>query len=111
MRARVVEMRIGPATDDSAPEETLEPAQISKVMLKKTLSLWGNLIARIYEINPLECPRCHGQMRIISFVTELKEISEILVAIGERQSKPKVMPARAPPGYFRDEEGSKDAQA
>ena len=86
-------------------------AQISRVIVKKMVSIWAILIARIDEINPLECPRCHGQMRIISFVTEQKEIRGILGAIGESHSKPKVMPARAPPGYFGEEESSKDAQA
>ncbi|MES9858981.1 MAG: hypothetical protein ABW166_20625 [Sedimenticola sp.] len=29
-------------------------------------SIWAMLIARIYEINPLVCPRCGGEMRIIA---------------------------------------------
>ncbi len=29
-------------------------------------SIWAMLLARIYEINPLVCPRCGGEMRIIA---------------------------------------------
>ena len=31
--------------------------------------LWAQLLARIYEVLPLLCPACGGEMRIISFVT------------------------------------------
>ena len=31
--------------------------------------LWAVLIARIYEVFPLLCPLCGGQMRIITFIT------------------------------------------
>eukprot|EP01041_Mallomonas_annulata_P020489 gene20489-40277_t len=32
--------------------------------------LWAVLIARIYEVFPLLCPMCGGQMRLIAFITE-----------------------------------------
>jgi hypothetical protein len=32
--------------------------------------LWAVLIARIYEVFPLLCPLCGGQMRLIAFITE-----------------------------------------
>ncbi|MCP4339310.1 MAG: hypothetical protein GY799_10580 [Desulfobulbaceae bacterium] len=41
-------------------------------------STWAMLLARIYEINPLVCLRCGGEMRIIAFVTELESIGRIL---------------------------------
>ena len=31
--------------------------------------LWAVLIARIYEMFPLLCPKCAGQMRLIAFIT------------------------------------------
>ena len=30
---------------------------------------WALLLARIYEVFPLLCPKCGGEMRIIAFVT------------------------------------------
>jgi len=46
-------------------------------------SIWAMLLARIYEINPLVCPRCGSEMRIIAFVTEQEPIRRILRHIGE----------------------------
>jgi hypothetical protein len=36
------------------------------------------LIRRIYEVDPLVCPRCGGTMRIIAFITEPRVIGAIL---------------------------------
>ena len=33
-----------------------------------SLSTWAMLIKRVYEVDPLECPKCQGEMRIISFI-------------------------------------------
>jgi hypothetical protein len=50
---------------DTAPEQKK----------KKIPYLWAILIARIYEILPLECHRCHKEMKILSFITQNKEFS------------------------------------
>jgi hypothetical protein len=39
--------------------------------------LWAVLIARIYEVFPLLCPMCGGQMRLIAFITEGTQIRRI----------------------------------
>jgi len=44
--------------------------------------VWAMLIARIYEVFPLVCPRCGGQMRIIAFITDGAAIREILAHLG-----------------------------
>ena len=31
-------------------------------------SRWTTLIQKVYEIDPLECPKCGGEMRIIAFI-------------------------------------------
>jgi hypothetical protein len=38
--------------------------------------LWAALIARIYEVFPLSCPHCGGQMRIIAFITISADIQQ-----------------------------------
>ncbi len=63
-------------------------------------SIWAMLLARIYEINPLACSRCGGEMRIIAFVTESEPIRRILRHIGEPDSAPEISPARGPPDLF-----------
>ena len=45
---------------------TPEPAPPKR---SKAHYLWAVLIARIYEVFPLLCPLCGGQMRLIAFIT------------------------------------------
>jgi hypothetical protein len=39
---------------------------------------WAEMIKRVYEVDPLVCPRCHGEMRIIAFVVDEAVIDKIL---------------------------------
>ena len=55
------------------------------------------LIARIYEVFPLLCPLCGGQMRIIAFITHSADIRHILEHIGAETKPPRINPARVPP--------------
>ena len=59
--------------------------------------LWAVLIARIYEVFPLVCPLCGGQMRIIAFITHSADIRQILHHIGVECEPPHITPARGPP--------------
>ncbi len=59
--------------------------------------LWAVLIARIYEVFPLLCPKCGGQMRLIAFITEGTQIEKILEHIGVDSEPPHIAPARGPP--------------
>ena len=59
--------------------------------------LWAALIARIYEVFPLICLHCGGEMRLIGFVNEGAEIKKILDYIGEPSAPPKISLARGPP--------------
>ena len=59
--------------------------------------LWAVLIARIYEVFPLLCPMCGGQMRLIAFITEGTQIRRILDHIGVDSEPPRISPARGPP--------------
>ena len=59
--------------------------------------LWAVLMARIYEVFPLACPICGGQMRIIAFITHSADIRHILEHIGVETEPPRITPARGPP--------------
>jgi len=50
--------------------------------------LWAVLIARIYEVFPLLCPVCGGQMRLIAFITDGTQIRKILDHIGVDSQSP-----------------------
>ena len=59
--------------------------------------LWAVLMARIYEVFPLVCPICGGQMRIIAFITHSADIRHILEHIGVETEPSRITPARGPP--------------
>ena len=69
--------------------------------------LWAALIARIYEVFPLICPNCGGQMRIIAFITFSADINKILNHIGVDPEAPRITPARGPPLW--EGEGAQEA--
>jgi len=58
---------------------------------------WAKLIARIYEVLPLICPRCKRTMKIISFIEDKETIGKILNSLNEPVGPPRVFPARGPP--------------
>jgi len=43
---------------------------------------WARLIRRVYEVDPLVCPRCQGVMRVVAFITEGRVIRRILDHLG-----------------------------
>jgi hypothetical protein len=54
--------------------------ELSRVEFRK--SSWAACIKRIYEINPLECPKCKAQMRIIAFIQDERSIKDIMKSQG-----------------------------
>jgi len=59
---------------------------------------WARLIARMYEVDPLHCRRCGGNMQLIALITERTVIVRILEHIGEPSRAPRMAPIRGPPG-------------
>ena len=55
--------------------------------------MWAALLARIYEVFPLVCPNCKGELRLIAFITERNTIRKILTH--SQATRP--VGSRAPP--------------
>ena len=51
---------------------------------------WARLIQKIYEVDPLTCPKCQGRMRILAFIEDEEVIKKILKHLGlwERKARP-----------------------
>lgn len=79
------------------PMTAPDPAPLETQPASHVRYLRAVLIARIYEILPLVCPECGGEMRLIAFVTEAQPVSRILAYIGEPTIAPPISPARSPP--------------
>jgi len=87
------------ATNDPVRAADKDPAEAESKEPSYAASLWAKLIARIYEVFPLVCPQCGGELKIIAFLTETDSIQSILIHIGEPATPPRIEPARAPPNW------------
>jgi len=55
---------------------------------------WAEMIRKVYEVDPLTCPKCRGQMRIIAFLTDYSVVDRIinhlnLTFVAERPPPPR----------------------
>jgi len=75
------------APPDPEPARRASPARIR----------WAVLLARIYEVLPLLCPACGGQMSILAFLTDPPVVSAILLHLDLPHRPPPLSPARGPP--------------
>jgi hypothetical protein len=58
---------------------------------------WAQLLARIYEVLPLLCPSCGGEMRILAFLTDPPVVRSMLEHLDLPHRPPPVTAARGPP--------------
>ena len=42
---------------------------------------WAEMIKKVYEIDPLICPTCGGQMRVIAFITDYSAVDRIITLL------------------------------
>jgi hypothetical protein len=97
---QVVTARAGVAIENegvSSPPDPSTGAAEEAPTAHPARYLWAMLLARIYEIFPLTCNHCGGEVRLIAFVTEAVPIREVLEHLGEPTKPPRIHPPRAPP--------------
>ena len=75
-RSRGKRRRLDTGTPEIAPRE-VDAREASRVR-----STWARLIHKVYEIDPLECPRCKGPMRVIALIDDAAVIRKILSHLG-----------------------------
>jgi hypothetical protein len=66
----------------------------SDISSKECRSSWARLIEKIYEIDPLICPKCRGTMRIISSIEDQDVVKALLQYLGMWTIRPRP-PAKA----------------
>jgi hypothetical protein len=57
---------------------------------------WARLLRRIYEVDPLVCPRCGEEMKVVAVITDPVVVDRILAHRREKQLE-SPFEARAPP--------------
>ena len=72
---------------------TPEPAQTPSA--KAARKRWAALIKKVYEVDPLLCPKCGAEMKIIGFIERRQ--SEVIEKILRPCGLWEEAPARAPP--------------
>jgi hypothetical protein len=77
------------------PGEDAPPPACTSPSLAALRRGWAQLLRRVYELDPLVCPRCRGVMRVVSFITEGRVIHRILDHLGA--SARRATQERAPP--------------
>ena len=80
-----------------AAEEPLTMVEPEPEALRKAKRRWAELLRRILEVDPLVCPRCGDEMRIVAFITQPKVIDRILEHLRRTESsrrRPRAPPRR-----------------
>jgi len=62
------------------PKDNNESKELAaeRVALKKRNSAWRRLICRVYEVDPMICPKCGSEMRVMAIITDPLEVNKIL---------------------------------
>ena len=61
--------------------------------------LWAELLRRVFDTDPLDCPNCSGRMRVVAAIMKADVVAAILESLGLETEPPTIRPARAPPEF------------
>jgi len=73
---------VGEYPQKENPDELIHCVLAPEVSSKKNRKNWARLIQKIYEVDPLPCPKCQGRMRILEFIEDDQVIKKILKHLG-----------------------------
>ncbi len=54
---------------------------------------WSQLMRRVFALDVLECPDCHGRMRILAAIHPPAVVQKILACLGLPPKPPPIAPA------------------
>ena len=93
-RTRGIRRRAGAPEEPPAVEAESVPPSLPEIRRR-----WAELLRRIFEVDPLRCPRCGHEMRIVAFITQLRVIDRILTHLRRTATEPRR--SRAPPRRWK----------
>jgi hypothetical protein len=65
---------------------------------------WATLLRRSLSVDVLECPKCHGRLRVLAVITEPASVQRILARLGLPTRAPPIARARDPTDDLLDDE-------
>ena len=75
------------AAHKKGPDHTSDPEMeiVSNKALKQS---WARLIQKVYEVDPLVCPKCGHEMRVIAIINDPYEVNKILECLKRNNAPP-----------------------
>lgn len=83
---------------ESAESEHAESESAESDFLQSRRRSWARMIRRIFEVDPLLCPDCGGEMKVIAVLTDPEVVDRILRHIKAKQEKEQEQAPPAPRG-------------
>ena len=80
----------GATASNRAGSREVPPTETDAPDARERRHAWARLLARVYEVDPLVCPRCGARLRVIAVIQNPVQIKKILNHL--------VKAGRAPPG-------------
>jgi hypothetical protein len=97
--ARGKRRRVAPGYTDAAAGRSPQPETNShhteQRRHRRSMS-WARLLRKVYEIDPLLCSYCGGELKIVAFITELSSVRRFLKGISVEPREPEPL-AHSPP--------------
>lgn len=89
----------GAAEESGEAERHAVPLVEDRASSRAARASWARLIKPVYESDPLTCPRCANEMRVIALIDDERVIGRILEHLGQYPPRP---PGPSPPAGEAD---------
>ena len=91
----------------AASAVAVQAPEDGQVVAARARSAWARLIHKVYEVDPLACPKCGAPMHVIALIDDAAVIRRILEHLGGWAPRQARQNQRAPPGDRERTEESK----
>ena len=91
----------------AASAVAVQAPEDGQVVAARARSAWARLIHKVYEVDPLACPKCGAPMHVIALIDDAAVIRRILEHLGRWAPRQARQNQRAPPGDRERTEESK----
>ena len=80
-------------TEHERPDIAHAGAEAESNARRAAKMAWAKMIRKVYEVDPLSCPGCGAQMRVIALIEDPAVIERILAWLGLWQPLPASVPS------------------
>ena len=91
----------------AVPAAAVQAPEDGEVVAARATSAWARLIHKVYEVDPLACPKCGTQMHVIALIDDATIIRRILEHLGRWAPRKPRQNQRAPPAAGKGIDGPK----